>query len=360
MKTSLLIFLVLFCLFVSSPILAQITFTTTDVLNMYAVGKGQNQIAADDTATYTMNVGIASASQAQTWILPTAKYTDTTLLTNLTPSSTLYAKDFPLATHAETYSEVDTDFTATAYLYFRIANDSLIYIGSAFAIHSFSKDTAEFDSASQYFLKTPIALGSVITSRDSSYIEPENYTITTTTTTFDAFGSITLPNGTFQCLRGTEVDIDKSHTGTFVINDTSIGLFWITKEGHSAEVYAKSKSQTSGSISVNGLSCTEIVNVPTGAPEERTTAPNTFALLQNYPNPFNPTTTISFSLPQRSFVSLKVFDVMGREVSTVTSGDLPPGSYSRQWNATNMPSGVYFYRLQAGTYSETKKLLLLK
>ena len=88
--------------------------------------------------------------------------------------------------------------------------------------------------------------------------------------------------------------------------------------------------------------------------------PKQFNLGQNYPNPFNPTTTISFDLPIRSFVSVKVFDIAGRKVSTIVSGELQAGSYSRQWNAANMASGVYFYRLQAGTYSVTKKLLLLK
>ena len=88
--------------------------------------------------------------------------------------------------------------------------------------------------------------------------------------------------------------------------------------------------------------------------------PNNFALSQNYPNPFNPSTTISFALPSRSFVSLKIFDPLGREVAVIVSEEMTAGSYTRQWNAANMASGVYFYRLQAGTYSETKKLLLLK
>ncbi len=85
-----------------------------------------------------------------------------------------------------------------------------------------------------------------------------------------------------------------------------------------------------------------------------------FNLDQNYPDPFNPTTTISFSLPVNGFLSLKIYDVLGREVSTLVSEVLPAGSHSVQWNATNFPTGVYFYRLQAGTYSNTKKLLLLK
>ena len=86
----------------------------------------------------------------------------------------------------------------------------------------------------------------------------------------------------------------------------------------------------------------------------------TFNLSQNYPNPFNPSTSISFILPSRSFVSLKVFDLIGREVAIIVSEEMSAGSYSRQWNAANMSSGIYFYRLQAGSFTETKKLILLK
>lgn len=85
-----------------------------------------------------------------------------------------------------------------------------------------------------------------------------------------------------------------------------------------------------------------------------------FSLCHNYPNPFNPATTISFTLPSRSFVSLKVFDGLGREVATIVSGEMSAGSYSKQWDASGLPSGVYFYRLQAGSFTETKKLILLR
>ncbi len=91
-------------------------------------------------------------------------------------------------------------------------------------------------------------------------------------------------------------------------------------------------------------------------------------LFQNYPNPFNPSTSISFSIPSRSFVSLKVFDLLGREVATLVNEQKPAGTYTQKWNAANVSSGIYFYRLvanaipsgQAGTFTETKKLLLLK
>jgi hypothetical protein len=88
--------------------------------------------------------------------------------------------------------------------------------------------------------------------------------------------------------------------------------------------------------------------------------PNDFSLSQNYPNPFNPTTTIAFSLPSKSYVSLKIFDALGREVSVLVSEEMTAGTYSKQWNANSLPSGVYFYRLQAGSLTETKKLTLLR
>jgi hypothetical protein len=88
--------------------------------------------------------------------------------------------------------------------------------------------------------------------------------------------------------------------------------------------------------------------------------PTHFNLEQNYPNPFNPATTISFSLPSKSFVSLKVYDTLGREVFTILSEELSAGTYSKQLNVADLPSGVYFYRLHAGSYIGTKKIVLLK
>lgn len=83
-------------------------------------------------------------------------------------------------------------------------------------------------------------------------------------------------------------------------------------------------------------------------------------LEQNYPNPFNPSTTIPFSIKQNTFVSLKVFDIVGREVATILNGDMKAGNYTRQWNASGLSAGIYFYRLSAGKFIETKKLILLK
>lgn len=90
------------------------------------------------------------------------------------------------------------------------------------------------------------------------------------------------------------------------------------------------------------------------------TIPSEFKLYQNYPNPFNPVTTIRFNVKENMFVSLKVFDLLGREVSSLINEKLNAGEYSVPFYGTYLPSGVYFYRLWAGDFSETKKMLLLK
>jgi hypothetical protein len=88
--------------------------------------------------------------------------------------------------------------------------------------------------------------------------------------------------------------------------------------------------------------------------------PKKFALQQNYPNPFNPTTTIKFSLPKAVHVSLRIYNTLGQEVAQLVSKDLIAGTYISEWNASGFASGVYYYRLQAGNFVETKKLTLIK
>jgi photosystem II stability/assembly factor-like uncharacterized protein len=88
--------------------------------------------------------------------------------------------------------------------------------------------------------------------------------------------------------------------------------------------------------------------------------PSIVVLEQNFPNPFNPTTSISFTLPSTSLVSLRVFDLMGREMATLVSKELSRGRHTYQWDASDLPSGPYYYRLQAGSFVQTKKLLLIR
>jgi hypothetical protein len=88
--------------------------------------------------------------------------------------------------------------------------------------------------------------------------------------------------------------------------------------------------------------------------------PINYSLNQNFPNPFNPTTTINYSVPKSSFVTIKIYDVLGREVTTLVNENKPIGNYSVQFNAAKLTSGIYFYRMQAGDFVQTKKLVVLK
>jgi photosystem II stability/assembly factor-like uncharacterized protein len=94
--------------------------------------------------------------------------------------------------------------------------------------------------------------------------------------------------------------------------------------------------------------------------DENNTMPTAFNLEQNFPNPFNPNTTIKYSIPKLSFVTIKIYDVLGSEVAGLVNEEKLAGVYEVNWNATNLSSGVYFYKLQAGSFVETMKMILLK
>ena len=83
-------------------------------------------------------------------------------------------------------------------------------------------------------------------------------------------------------------------------------------------------------------------------------------MYQNYPNPFNPSTKISFKIPQTSIVQIKVYDVLGNEISSLINEEKPAGQYELTFDGTDLPSGVYFYQLKVGDFVLTKKMLLLK
>lgn len=102
------------------------------------------------------------------------------------------------------------------------------------------------------------------------------------------------------------------------------------------------------------------MGTPTRVEEVAQVVPDAFGLFQNYPNPFNPTTTIRFSLPKRKRVTLKVFDVLGREVATLFDAELHSGEHSVRFDARGLASGVYFFRLSQGDRRLVKKAVLMR
>jgi hypothetical protein len=99
----------------------------------------------------------------------------------------------------------------------------------------------------------------------------------------------------------------------------------------------------------------------TSVREEQTAElPNGYSLSQNYPNPFNPSTTIKYSVPERSRVTLTIYGILGNEIETLINEEKEAGSYAVTWSNQRLATGVYFYRLTAGKYTQTRKMMLVR
>ncbi len=123
-----------------------------------------------------------------------------------------------------------------------------------------------------------------------------------------------------------------------------------------ANLYSKDSILQSISVERHLESPTEIIT----SVKKISEMPSKYSLSQNYPNPFNPTTVITYSIPKENIVTIKVFDILGNEVASLVNEEKPAGKYSINFNAGKLPSGIYFYRMEAGSFMEAKKLILLK
>lgn len=156
-----------------------------------------------------------------------------------------------------------------------------------------------------------------------------------------------------------------THTGSGVV-----GAVIDSANGRYATIITAPTSAGTDTFTVRVVSGTDTVRIASRPVLHYTTAtsansnglfgPTSFVLEQSYPNPFNPSTTISFAIPYSTFVILKMYDLLGREVATLVDKPLQPGRYTITWDATGHPSGVYYYRLVAGLFTDTKNLILLK
>ncbi len=176
-------------------------------------------------------------------------------------------------------------------------------------------------------------------------------------TTVDGYGTLKINGSQVECLR-------------IKLDHTSLGdkeFIYMTREGIFIDIMVPSTQPDSGAVEINHMtvlissSFTDVKDIKTETPAE-------YSLSQNYPNPFNPTTTINYSVPKSSFVTIKVYDVFGREIATLLNDEKKAGNYSVQLSAirVQLASGVYFYQIRAGasagsaSFVKTKKLLLLK
>lgn len=117
-------------------------------------------------------------------------------------------------------------------------------------------------------------------------------------------------------------------------------------------------SGSGGLVTPNAVVLREVTTLP--VQDDGDISVNTFELKQNYPNPFNPSTSIQYSVAGRQFVTLKVYNALGKEIAALVNKEVPSGNHEIEFDATNLPSGIYFYQLQADNSIATKKMILLK
>lgn len=353
----------LFALIVfGSVTIAQITITSTDASAINAVGNVlTNHI---DSLTTFVNIGSPGATS---WDFSALNSQFTNTFTSVVPSSSPYISDFPTANVVFSYDEIiDTTIASGWQHTTQNPGDYLmngVVIKSDFGTDEFLNKAVY--SPAQVFYPLPFTYNSQwnssFTITNTSYYNgiPLFNTIAnhTETVAVDAWGNMTMPGGAvLQALRVRSDDIYTSPSPPFYRR--VISYSFITKFGDKVDVTAiDTTAPNSGIIGTDGVAW-RIVG-PVGV-EDEDQIPTEYSLSQNYPNPFNPSTAIRFSILTSEFVTLKVFDVLGKEVATLVNEEKPAGIYEVNFNASQLTSGVYLYTINAGSFIETKKLTLIK
>ncbi len=185
----------------------------------------------------------------------------------------------------------------------------------------------------------------------------------------DAYGSMTMPDKTtHDALRIRTVDhITTFNTSGVPSYSAAVYYTFVGPDGVRVKLTARDTTQPDNGrilITLNHDFVHDIQwnpsNIVTDVPLAPAAVPSEFTLQQNYPNPFNPTTSIRYSVPARSMVTLAVYNLLGQQVAQLVSGDREKGNYEVRFNASALPSGTYFYRLAAGSFVETRRMMLVK
>jgi hypothetical protein len=177
----------------------------------------------------------------------------------------------------------------------------------------------------------------------------------TITYTVDAYGPLTVPRyGTQEALRLRKVDRFVNGTTPGV----RIGYLILAKNGASVQfTVPDTLAPSSGTVGVSGVQWTAAT---LSTVRQISSAPVSFGLSQNYPNPFNPSTMIHFTVPERQAVTLRVYNLLGEEVATLVDQVVNAGENVVEFKATGLPTGMYLYKLQAGSAMQTRRMLLVR
>jgi hypothetical protein len=344
-------FLLHFIIMFPALIFAQISITNNDIANMFAVGNSVTIHENEGSAT----INIGSPGGGNSWDFSALQSNSTFDLLSVDPSTTPHIGEFPGAEIAAySMSEFEGE-EAEIWSYFTL-NGAFDNMGSAITVSSQPGIlTTIKNNPARVEVELPMTF-------NSSWMQQYTQTLFINGVQFfqssvsldvivDAYGTMTLPGGAgFDALR-----IREEMT---VSGITSVTYSFRSKSGAVVVLQASdSNPPSSGDINVDGYSWNLSV---TTSVEQISRLPENFSLSQNYPNPFNPSTKIEYSLPEQSFVQLKVYDVLGNEVATLVNEEQSAGLYKVEFSAVNLSSGFYVAQLKSGNSIKTIKMTLLK
>lgn len=349
-----------------TPVLsyAQITITSTDVANYFALGTSYaNRL---DTTTTSVDIGTTGNFALD---LSGLNFNVSYNLSSITLAQSGFASDFPAANYV-IHSSIAVPETSNVYAFYNVGTD-INSIGSA-AIATIEGITVTIINKALPFdlvIKLPLTFGTTWTTDyiDSSYfiytgLPPFGGIETHVTSNYivDGWGTLTLPGKSIQVLRIKE---DSRSVNTTAYN-RSINYQFLAQNGESVSIsVADTNAATSGVVNVTGISWQTIGT--TDIRDDITEATG-YRLLNNYPNPFNPSTKIAYYVPTESKVDISIYNAMGEKVKSVFNGINTQGLQELNFNGAGLASGTYFYKMSAvsldgkQSYSSTGKMLLLK
>lgn len=317
----------------------------------------------DTTYTgFSVDVGSPGANQTWSYTLEQFPRGEQATYTVVDPAATPAGTDFPEAHHAW-FTEEDT---VALYQYFKLTSSELSVLGMAFVEDSISLIKYEPPEKLLAFPATyNTSWQTYSADRSGTPGEFEWIDSTSSSSIIDAWGTITVPSGTYSCLRVKEMRTEFNFMyiyGTLMSADTTetISYSWFTENTG----FLASITSLDGETDPNFTLASDITlrtNGDVAIGDDNSASIHTFVLKQNYPNPFNPETTIQYDLAQQAYVELAVYDQLGKKLAVLFTGRQNAGSYAYRWNADGFASGVYFYQLKInGGQQQTRKLILLR
>jgi hypothetical protein len=304
-----------------------------------------------DSATFD----VGHPGENQTWTFGSQTFSRSGWTDFVSPQSAAHGNLFPTASYAmHTFTPGDTSYDY--YAFERLAQNGLYYLGSVAGQECTILSSEELSVPLPLQYQTTLRFGisdTMVNVPGLLWLRIDSlYSLA------DGWGTVQTPYGSSPCLRlfqqWQEWILENGAIQSYWEN---LSYQWLDQAGIAVVSVSAPDGVTDPNFTTGHLNMT---GVPLASDPGPVRVASDFSLRQNYPNPFNPTTEITFDLPRTIYGTLKVFDVLGREVAVLANGTMQSGEHRIAFDGSRLPSGVYFYQLKAGEFVQTKKMLLLK